>query len=161
MSLDTVRNAIKEMIAVADPVSIVHDYERWTNDPNGFEALFVPPDQPDEQKYVRAWLVKWMATERDWQTHSEAVDLHQFALRFLHSMKDDAASEKAAGAIVESVQQAFHDNPTMGLAGATTQPVIGANAHQFGAQLERNEYLQLSQVLCHFLELRLVVQEDV
>lgn len=161
MSLATITAAIQAVIAGADPVSLVQDYERWANDPAGFEALFIPAAQPDGARYVRAWLIKWTASDREWQTHSDAVDVHQFALRFLYSVKDEFASEKAAGAIVEAVQRAFHDNPTMGLAGVTTQPVIGANADQVGPKLERNEYLQLATVLCHFLELRLIVQEDV
>ncbi len=161
MSVATVKTAIKSVIAGADPVSLVHDYERWTNDPEAFQALYVPAGQPDEAAYVRAWLVKWTASERQAQTHSDVVRLHQFALRFLLSVKDAAASEHLAAAIVETVQQAFHDNPTLNLPGVTTVPALGPNADQLGPVLERNEYLQLGTVLCHFLELRLVVQEDV
>lgn len=160
MSLNTVTTAIKTVIAGADPVSLVHDYERWTNEPDAFQALYIPADQPDEAQYVRAWLIKWQSTVRGQLTHSDEVDLHTFALRFLHSVKDEAASEKAAAAIVQGVMDAFHNNPTMGLAGSTVQPQIGSGAFQLTPMLERNEYLQIGQVLCHFFELRLIVQED-
>lgn len=161
MSVATVKAAIKTVVAGADPVSLVHDYERWTNDPEGFQALYVPADQPDEAAYVRAWLIKLTASEQQQQTHSDAVELHSFALRFLFSVKDAESSENAALAIVKQVQKAFHDNPTLNLPGVTTIPDLGPNANQLGAVLERNEYLQLGQVLCHFLELRLIAQEDV
>lgn len=161
MSLDTITTAIKAVIAGADPISLVHDYERWTNDPAGFAALYIPGEQPNEAHYVRAWLIKLTASERMHQTHSDAVDLHQFALRFLCSVNDAEASEKAALAIAAQVQQAFLNDPTLNLPGVTTTPVLGPNAFQEGAVLERNEYLQLGAVLCHFLELRLIAQEDV
>jgi len=160
MSLDTITTAIKQTIAGADAVSLVHEYERWANDPAGFEALYIPADQPDEAHYVRAWLIKWVSSVREPLTHSDEVQLHTFALRFLHSVKDDAASEQAAAAIVQAVMAAFHHNPTMGLAGSTVQPQVGSGAFQWTPTLERNEYLQLATVLCHFCELRLIVQED-
>lgn len=160
MSLETVTTAIKTVIAGADPVSLVHDYERWANEPAAFQALYVPADQPDEAQYVRAWLIKWTSSVQDQLTHSDEVDLHTFALRFLHSVKDAEASEKAAAAIVQAVVAAFHHNPTMGLAGSTVQPQTGSGAFQLTPTLDRNEYLQIGQVLCHFFELRLIVQED-
>lgn len=160
MSLDTITTAIKTVIAGADPVSLVHEYERWVIDPAGFESLYIPADQPDEAHYVRAWLIKWVASSRDALTHSDEVTLHTFALRFLHSVKDEAASEQAAAAIVQGVMAAFRNNPTMGLAGSTVQPQIGSGAFQWTPTLDRHEYLQIGQVLCHFFELRLIVQED-
>ncbi|MCS6290346.1 MAG: hypothetical protein H8K10_15430 [Nitrospira sp.] len=160
MSLDTITTAIKTVIAGADPVSLVHDYERWANEPDAFKALYIPADQPDEAHYVRAWLIKWMSSAKEPLTHSDEVTLHTFALRFLHSVKDETATEKAAAAIVETVIAAFHNNPTMGLAGSTVQPQIGSGAFQLTPTLDRNEYLQIGQVLCHFFELRLIVQED-
>jgi hypothetical protein len=160
MSLATVTAAIKALIAGADPVSLVHDYERWTNDPAAFQALYVPADQLGDAASVRAWLIKLTGSERQAQTHSDLVELHQFALRFLFSVTDAEASEPAALEIVRQVQQAFHDDPTLTLPGVTIIPDLGPNANQRGPALERNEYLQLGTVLCHFLELRLIVQED-
>lgn len=161
MSLADITAAIKTTIAGADPVSLVHEYERWANDPAAFETLYIPADQPDEAHYVRAWLIKWVASSRDHLTHSDSMDVHQFALRFLHSVNDAAASEQAAAAIVQAVQAAFYHNPTMGLAGSTVQPQIGSGAFQWTPTLDRHEYLQIGTVLCHFFELRLIVQEDV
>ena len=160
MSLAEITAAIKQTIAGADPVSLVHEYERWTNDPAGFESLYIPADQADDAHYVRAWLIKWVASSREALTHSDEVHLHMFALRFLHSVKDAEASEQAAAAIVQTVTDAFHHNPTIRLAGITVQPQIGNGAFQMTPTLERNEYLQLATVLCHFFELRLIVQED-
>lgn len=160
MSLADITAAIKTTIAGADPVSLVHEYERWVNDPAGFESLYIPASQPGDAHYVRAWLIKWVASSREALTHSDEVTLHTFALRFLHSVKDAAASEQAAAAIVQAVTDAFRHNPTMGLAGSTVQPQIGSGAFQLAPTLERNEYLQLATVLCHFFEVRLIVQED-
>lgn len=81
-------------------------------------------------------------------------------IRFLHSVKDAAASEKAAAAIVQAVTGAFHANPTLNRPGVTVEPQAGPGAGQLTPTLERNEYLQLATVLCHFFELRLIVQED-
>lgn len=161
MNVAVIRDAIKAVIAGADPGSLVHDYERWTNDPAGFESLYIPAAQADGARYIRAWLIKWQTADRQWQTHSDAIEHHQFTLRFLHSVQDAAASEKAAATLVETVQQAFFDNPTMGLPDVTTNPIAGANAGQVGPVLERNEYLQIGQVLCHLFELRLIVEADV
>lgn len=161
MNVAMIRDAIKAVIAGADPGSLVHDYERWTNDPAGFESLYIPEGQADGDRYIRAWLIKWQTSDRQWQTHSDAVEHQQFMLRFLHSVKDDAASEKVAATIVEAVQQAFFNHPTMGLPDVTTNPIAGSNAGQVGPVLERNEYLQIGQVLCHLCELRLIVEADV
>lgn len=160
MSLAEITAAIKTTIAGADPVSLVHEYERWVNDPAGFESLYIPAEQPDEAHYVRAWLIKWTSSTRERLTHTDEMDVHQFALRFLHSVKDAAASEKAAAAIVQAVTGAFHANPTLNRPGVTVEPQAGPGAGQLTPTLERNEYLQLATVLCHLFELRLIVQED-
>lgn len=156
MGLSEVRSALSAVIAGADPGSLVHDYERWANEQDAFSALFVPADQADGTAYIRAWLVKHLATKEEAIAQGHTILLYEFGIRFMHSLADAAGTEKTGDDLVETVRQAIRDNPSLGLAGTTVQPW---GSEQVGAQLERNEYLQLGSALCHLFELRLIVQQ--
>ena len=151
-----IRSAIVAVIRSADPTSLVHDYERWTNTPEEYTALF----QPVAPKHgpIQAWILSPTGVEEVNWSQQKRAQILTWALRFVRSVQDQDASEKAGFEIVQAVQAAFRFNPTLNQAVWSTRPLAGRATGQQHLVVDRWSLVQLGPVLCHLAECRLATQ---
>ncbi|WP_447978082.1 hypothetical protein [Candidatus Nitrospira bockiana] len=155
MPLATIREQLKTVLQQADPGSLVHDYERWTNDPASLNALF----KPGGETHLRAWIFKPVSLREFHYTQDALLTVYEFLLRFVYSLVDSEATEKQAWTIVEAVRQAVREHPLLNTDRISTSPQEGPIAGAAGLQVEKMELLTLGGVLCHYAELRLGIHE--
>jgi hypothetical protein len=155
MSLQSVRDQIKTIIQQADPGSMVHDYERWTNQPDTLLALF----KPSADTHLRAWIFKPTSIAEFHYTQQSNLAVYVFLVRFLYSEVDSEATEKTASQIIEAVRAAFRADLTLNTDRINTAIDEGPLQGLAGLQLDKLDLITLGGVMCHYGELRLAVQE--
>lgn len=144
MSLSTIRDRIKTVLsAVTDVGTKVYDYERWAKDWNAYLSLF------KANGLIKGWTITRAATPETNETPTTNMRTHTFIIRGYYSLDDSAATEKTFQDLIESIATAFRTDPTLnGTAfdcGPLQVDIVGTVI--FGA------------VLCHFCELKLLIQE--
>jgi|CXWL01.1.fsa_nt_gi hypothetical protein len=156
MSDQALRDAIKAVIQGADPLSLVHDYERWTNEPQTYVALFQRADLPKSP--LRGWVFGPESYQELPGTHQSFIALTVWKVRFVYALQDANASEKAAWEIVRAVQALVRSQPTLNGACWSTRPTVGPDKGRPGLSISSFTKVQLGPVLCHFADCRLVTQ---
>lgn len=156
MSLDSLRDRVTALLRQADPEAQVHDYERWTNDPQTVLALFKATLADDQ--HLHAWVLKPVSAQTVHYTQTDDLVTYVFLFRFIYSLVDAEASEQAAWRIVEQVRRVFRNHPTLAdavdlAASADDSPLRGKP----GLQIEKLEVLTFANVLVHYGEARLAV----
>lgn len=157
MSLQSVRDQIKAIIQQADPDSLVHDYERWTNQPDSLLTLF----KPEDETHLRAWIFKPASIAEFHYTQDSNLAVYVFLFRFVYSAVDSEATEKTASQIIEAVRAAFRADLTLNNQQVNTSIEEGPLQGLAGLQLDKLDLITLGNVMCHYGELRLAVQEFV
>jgi len=160
MSLASIREQIKTLLQQADPDAQVHDYERWTTDPQTVLALFHSSLADDA--HLHAWVFKPVSCATSHYTMGSDLVSYVFLFRFLYSLTDADASEKQAWIYLEQVRQQFRNHPLLQeavelAASADDGPLKGKP----GLQLDKLDVLTFVGVLCHYGELRMAVAEEV
>lgn len=158
MSLAEIRAQIKQTFQIADPGSLVHDYERFPDPtrPDQLKALF----QPATDGPFRAWVFRPTSRQSFVLSRDSVLVVRMFVVRLIHSVKDADASEKSLwDDVIEPVSRAFVANAAVG--GFNWSPVIteGPLAGLIGLQIDRVDYLMFGSAFCHYGEGRLAVQE--
>lgn len=157
MSVAAMRAAIKSLLEGVDPLSPVHDYERWTNDPATYLAFFRQQTKPNTP--LRGWVFgPESAQDLPW-SHDSLARLTVWRLRFVYALSDEHGSEKTAWDLVASVQQALRDQPTLNGACWSTRPTLGPDKGQWGLRVIGNLKAQIGPALCHVIDGRLTTQE--
>lgn len=156
MSTETERAAIKALIQGADPLSLVHDYERWTNEPQTYVALFQRPELPKSP--LRGWVFGPESYQDVLATQQSFAALTVWKVRFIYALQDATASEKAAWEIVRAVQALFRSQPTLGGACWSTRPTVGPDKGRPGLSVTSFSKVQMGPALCHLADCRLVTQ---
>lgn len=159
MSLDALRDRIKTLLQQADPDAQVHDYERWTTDPQTLLALFATPLL--DGRHLHAWVFRPVSAVTVHYTQTSDLVSYVFLFRFLYSLTDAEASEITVWRYLDQVRQAFRNHPL--LAEAVDQAASsddGPMRGKPGLQIEKVEMLTLAGVLCHYAEARLAVSEE-
>lgn len=145
MSLSTIRAKIKAILEeVTDVGSKVYDYERWAKTWQEYLELF------KSNGIIKGWTITRRATPEISKTPSSNVRTHTFIIHGFYSLDDSAASETTFQDIIENIATAFRSEITLGGTAFDCSPlqVDSVGAVMFGG------------VLCHFCELRLLVQEE-
>lgn len=160
MSLASLRAKITALLAQADPDAQVHDYERWTTDPQTVLELFRTTLADDQ--HLHAWVCKPIACSTAHYTQESDLVSYVFLLRFVYSLTDADASEQRAWIYLEQVRQLFRNHPSLAeavelAAAADDGPLRGKP----GLQIEKLDVLTFANVLCHYGEARLAVAEQV
>lgn len=160
MSLASLRAQIKTLLAQADPDAQVHDYERWSTDPQTVLNLFQTPLADDH--HLHAWVFKPVFCSTTHYTQDSDLVSYVFLFRFIYSLTDADASEPTAWAYLEQVRQLFRNHPSLAdaverAAAADEGPMRGKP----GLQIEKLEMLTFAGVLCHYGEARMAVAEQV
>lgn len=155
MSEVTVRAAIKTIVDSVTDVGLVYDYERWQSTWSAYLTLFKTTINGTDQ--IRAWTIacSGFTQERvEFRTEGKAgiLRIYQFIVRGYLGLDDSAATEKTAIALAEDVIEALDDADTI------RPPTAGYYDAQ-PAQLQTFELRMFGDVLCHFAEIGVVIQE--
>jgi len=145
MSMSSIRDEIKSILASATDVGTkIHDYERWSNTWEDFLQLF------KTDGLIKGWTISRIATPEVNSTPSTNIRTHTFVIRGYYSLDDSAATEKTFQNIIENIATAFRSKPTLN----------GKALHCDPLQVTSVGTVLFGSVLCHFCELRLLVQEE-
>jgi hypothetical protein len=160
MSLASIRDRIKALLVQADPDAQVHDYERWSTDPQTVLDLFKASLATDQ--HLHAWVFKPITCTTMHDTQESDLVSYIFLFRFIYSLTDADASEQQAWIYLEQVRQLFRNHPSLNemvelAAAADEGPMRGKP----GLQIEKVDLLTFAGVLCHYGEARMAVAEQV
>ena len=145
MSEAIIRQKIySEILEIAD-IGKVYDYERWTADWQAFINLF--KDSVSER--ILGWEIGRKGAPAEYDDNAEEMTSHQFFIRGYMGLKDADGTEKLFNAKIELIRAKFRFNFTLDglceMAGPVSADII--------------ELRMFGNVLCHYCELSLPVQE--
>jgi len=157
MPLTTIRAQIKTLLESVPNVGMVHDYERWTNDPATVISFF----QSVTNGPLNGWVFKHVRIEEFALTNEENLRIYTFQFRGIYSVVDANATEKTFSDVIETIVAAFRkiSNDTLNGTAETLRPEQGGLSGRAGLQVDRLDFLKLAGVICHYAELSLGVQE--
>lgn len=146
MSEATVRAAIKAVLEDVTNVGEVHDYERWAADWSAYLDLL--KTTIGNSDVIRGWTITCESFPQERATFGVPGSIdrtYTYKLRGYFGLDDSAASEKTAMIVVEDVVEAFDDSDLA----SENEP----------ADLTLFEPRLFGDVLCHYAEITLVVEE--
>lgn len=145
MSLSTIRAEIKSILEGVSGVGTkVYDYERWAKTWEDYLELF------KSNGLIKGWTITRAATPEVSTTPSTNMRTHTFVIRGYYSLDDSAATEKTFQDIIEGIATAFRAKPRLNGKAFSSSPL----------QVDLVGSVMFGSVLCHFCELRLLVQEE-
>lgn len=146
MGLAEIRAELKAIIAGVIGIGPVHDYERWSADWNSYLSFFKLPGQEN----INGWTITRVSTSEEAHAQNQDWRRHKFLLKGYYSQKDSAGSEKVFQDLIEAVCHRLRINPQLDGAAAQSDP----------PQVETVETRFFGDILCHYAEISIVVQED-
>jgi len=145
MSLSLIRDQIKAILLATSGVGAkVHDYERWAKTWEDYLAFF------KSNGLIKGWTITRTATSEAKSTTTTNMRTHTFLIRGYYSLDDSAATEKTFQNVIEAIATAFRADPTLNGTAFDSDPL----------QVDLVGNVMFGSVLCHFCELRLLVQEE-
>ena len=155
MAETTVRAAIKTIVDGVGNEGLVYDYERWQSTWQAYLTLFKTTIDSTDQ--IRAWTISCASFTQErieFRTEGKAGILrtYQYIIRGYLGLDDSAATEKTAIALAEDVVEALDDADTI------RPPTAGFYDAQ-PAQLRTFELRMFGDVLCHYIEIGIIIQE--
>lgn len=155
MTEATARAAIVAVLEAVSNIGQVHDYQRWATTWDAYLDLMKSSIGGNNE--IRGWTVTSRSEDRTGfvaggtRAKHNSSD-HLFIIRGYVGLDDSRETEKTARALTETVMNALDDDTTI---------VTSGTAYNMGlAQLEVFEPRVFGDVLCHYSEIRLVVQES-
>ena len=155
MSEAQVRDKIYDVVRVVKNVGRVHKYQRWASTWDEYLAHFKTTIGGKEE--IRGWTITSQEEDRTGFVASGARSTHNssdhlFIIRGFMGLDDSRETELTARELTETVMNAL-DSDTTVLAADTAYYNMGL------AQLEVFEPRFFGSTLCHYSEIRQVVQE--
>ena len=145
MSLSLIRGQIKTILLGVEGVSTkVHDYERYAKTWEAYLAFF------KSNGLIKGWTITRSSTPEVESTTTTNMRTHTFLIRGYYSLDDSAGTEKTFQDIIENIAAAFRGNKTLNGQAFDSGPL----------QVDMVGNVLFGSVLCHFCELRLLVQEE-
>jgi len=145
MSLSLIRDEIKSILSGVSGVGTkVHDYERYAKTWEEYLAFF------KSDGLIKGWTITRTSTPEVKSTTTTNMRTHTFLIRGYFSLDDSAATEKTFQNIIEAIATAFRVKPTLNGKAFDSEPL----------QVDTVGSVMFGSVLCHFCELRLLVQEE-
>ncbi len=154
MGTTEIRTALKSILQAADATALVHDFERWTNEPKEYVALF----KPATENKLKAWVFAPESEQDVPFTQESHAHLTVWRVRFLASLVDGEATEKTALAIVETAQALIRQNLTLNGSCWSCRPTVGPQKGQVGLAIDSWKLAFIGPVLCHLADGRLTTQ---
>ncbi len=155
MTEATVRAAVYAVVNAVPNKGVAYDYERHSTTWQAYLTLFKVTVGSTDQ--IRAWTVACASFTQErieFRTEGKAglLRTYQFIIRGYLGLDDSAATEKTAIALAEDVIEALDDATTI------RPPTAGYYDAQ-PAQLRTFELRMFGDVLCHYAEIGVVIQE--
>lgn len=147
MILSELREEIKSILSGVPEVGIVHDYSRWNEDYPSFLELFKSP----AHSQIRGWEISRIKKPEINKSTRTNIASYLFVIRGYMSHNDLSASEKTFDDLVELVETAFRNKPTLNGKALDVSPL----------QLEAAEPRMFGGVLCHYAEGYLTIQKEI
>lgn len=122
----------------------VHEYERWAANWKDYLALF------KEGSKIKGWTITRTKTPETSKTPSANTRIHTFIIRGYYSLDDSEATEITFQDLVDEIATAFRTKPTLNETAADSSPL----------QVDTVTGITFGDVLCHFCQLRLEVEEE-
>lgn len=122
----------------------VHEYERWAANWKDYLAFF------KEGSKIKGWTITRTKTPETSKTPSTNTRIHTFIIRGYYSLDDSEATEETFQDLIESIATAFRTEPTINGTAFDSSPL----------QVDTVAAVMFSNVLCHFCQLRLDVEEE-
>lgn len=142
-TLAQIREAIRVKAAAVADAGTVNDYERYVKDASKLQALYVSGAR------VKGGFIAWRGAERISPGNGRYAITNRWELRFLRSLDDADATEKAFDTMLEAQCTAFQADESLG--GLVSSIVIGGddNPGPAGLQIREKNHVLFCGVLCH------------
>jgi len=145
MSRVLISAQIKEILGGVTGVGTkIHEYERWSANWKDYLALF------KEGSLIKGWTITRTKTPEENKTPSTNKRVHTFIIRGYYSLDDSEASELTFQDLIEKIATAFRTKPFLNGAAFDSSPL----------QVDTVAGVTFGDVLCHFCQLRLDVEEE-
>ncbi len=144
MSWSSIRSQLKTILEGVAGIGIVHDYQRWEIEADGFRTLFVSGGR------INVWMITRDASREGELAQNQHYRRHQVRIIGLYALDDSDATEKTFSDLLESVCDTLRQSND-----------IGGNAESSGPpQVIRDDHARFAGTLCHYGEVTLEVRED-
>ena len=145
MSYRTIVDEIVNRISQVENVGIVHPYQRYTYEADGFKTLF----KDARTSTVRAWLVSRVAIRDEQSADSANTVVHTFEILGFMSLSDVRESELEFQELVDAVAAQFRPQGRLGGVCEQIRPI----------QVEIIARDKISGHFCHTCRMTIEVQE--
>ena len=122
----------------------IHEYERWAANWKDYLAFF------KEGSKIKGWTITRSRTPEENKTPSTNTRIHTFIIRGYYSLDDSEATEVTFQDLIEDIATAFRTKPTLNGTAFDCSPL----------QIDSVAAIMFGNVLCHFCQLRLDVEEE-
>jgi len=145
LSLATILAQIASVLTGVSGVGTnVHAYERWSKNWKDYLALF------KTGSLIKGWTITRTKTPEESSTPTTNKRTHTFVIRGYYSLDDSAATETTFQNLIEDIATAFRTKPTLNGTAFDSSPL----------QVDTVAIVMFGDVLCHFCQLRLDVEEE-
>ena len=152
MSVALIREQIKTILSAVSNTGKIHEYERFCTDWSKFLDLF-----KDENEEINGWTIsRKSSSQLIFAQGNDIQRIHHFLLTGFYGMQDEQASELSFQDVIEAIVDKFYDYDTLNDTCFSIAPNPG---EQVGIQVDMIENRIFGNVLCHYAELSLYVQE--
>jgi len=122
----------------------VYEYERWCANWKDYLALFKTGSK------IKGWTITRARTPEENKTPSTNKRVHTFFIRGYYSLDDSEESEVTFQDLIEDIATAFRTKPRLNGTAFDCSPL----------QVDTIAGVMFGNVLCHFCQLRLDVEEE-
>jgi len=147
MSLSSIRVALKTLVEGVSGMGIVHDYERHAKDWATYLSFYKKPGT----SVINGWQIIRRSTREEEHAATQTYRFHTFVINGFYSLDDSVASEKTFQDLIESICTVVRQDADLG----------GAVFHVTPPTVVVVEQRTFGDVLCHYCELNLQIEEDV
>ncbi len=140
-----IRTQIKTILEGVAGIGIVHDYQRWDVEAEGFQTLYVSGGR------IHVWAVTREQSTEAAEAQQQHVRTHRVRITGVYSLDDSDATEKTFSDLMETVCDALRRNNSLNGSAESSGP----------PQVTRDGHARFAGTLCHFGEITLDVREDV
>lgn len=146
-----IRAAIKTKLDSVNNMGVVHDYERYSKQPDDFRELYVAEINGVNQ--VRGWYIRRISRHEGSDYVARYEVIINWRIQGYMSLKDDVESEKVFDSLVETLADEFRTDETLG--GVVDSIIVGDDA---GLQVEDAGPVMFTGILCHSARCRLTTR---
>ncbi|NPU84375.1 MAG: hypothetical protein HPY65_07785 [Syntrophaceae bacterium] len=155
--LAAIRAQIKVILSSVTGIGIVHDYQRFAVDWQKMLDLFKDDDRINTCMFRREKMIKRRIILGN--PSSQPHRIHIFKIICIRGLNDAQATAVSFDDDLAAVEEAFEGYKTLNGTCETINPGFGPTEGEEGVQISLVEERMFGNVLCHYAELRLSVQE--